>query len=295
MKGAELCAWAESLGEAILPHYSPGYPDWDVAQQPLLLNLIRQNGRQRLPADLEVLDSGMLRPKKSLLAVFGLTRHRDRVTRLTELNPCENCSFLPCQYRRAPYLGAPRCFNPDEAAQTKQILSQLLPEALILQRDAQYSVNAKALARWAANRLTIAPRENGTIDANFRYEGTTCSNLGRPLLFDYHVTLGPREDGYVICALSCRPTPGDQGYTSMCRYLDNAAHLMSSIDREKPLLGEPLNSVLAWNAAQSAAGCYCELSDRLHKWRLVLETIHYALVEREGSQDQFSSLPTESR
>jgi len=53
--------------------------------------------------------------------------------------------------------------------------------------------------------------------------------------------------------------------------------------------------VLAWNAAQSAAGCYCELSDRLHKWRLVLETIHYALVEREGSQDQFSSLPTESR
>ena len=37
---------------------------------------------------------------------------------------------------------------------------------------------------------------------------------------------------------------------------------MSSIDREKPLLGEPLNSVLTWNAANSAAGCYCELGDR---------------------------------
>ena len=44
----------------------------------------------------------MLRPKKSLLAVFGLTRHIDRVRRLTDLVPCENCSFLTCQYRRSP-------------------------------------------------------------------------------------------------------------------------------------------------------------------------------------------------
>ena len=36
-----------------------------------------------IPGTLEVLESGMLRPKKSLLAVFGLTRHVDRVRRLT--------------------------------------------------------------------------------------------------------------------------------------------------------------------------------------------------------------------
>jgi len=281
MKGAALCAWAESRDQAILPHYSPGYAEWDIAQQPALLDLIRQNGDQRLPGELDVLDSGMLRPKKSLLAVFGLTKQRERVGRLTELNPCERCSFLPCQYRRAPYVGVPRCFNRDEIAQTKQLLSQLLPEALVLEKNARYSVHAKALARWAASRLSLTERENGTIDALFRYEGTTCSNLGRPLFFDYHVTLGPREDGYVICAMACKPTPGDAGYTSMCRYIESAPLLMSSIDREKPLMGEPLNSVLAWDAANSAAGCYCELGDRMHKWRVVLETIHYALVEHE--------------
>jgi hypothetical protein len=281
IKGAELCAWAESRDQAILPHYSPGYPEWDITQQPALLGLIRQNDGERLPGELEVLDSGMLRPKKSLLAVFGLTRQRERVGRLTELNPCESCSFLPCQYRRAPYAGASQCFNRDEIAQTKQLLSQLLPEALQLEEQARYSAHAKALARWAASRLTLVELENGTIDAFFRYEGTTCSNLGRPLFFDYHVKLGPREDGYVICAMACRPTPGEESYTSMCRFLVSPSQLMKSIDREKPLMGEPLNRVLAWDAASSAAGCYCELGDRMHKWRLVLETIHYALVEQE--------------
>jgi hypothetical protein len=280
MQGARLCDWAELQGEAVLPHYSPGYPEWDIAQQPVLLNLIRGQGR-RLPSELEALDSGMLRPKKSLLAVFGLTRQRDRIGRLTELNPCESCSFMACRYRRVPYRGAPRCFNRDEVAQTKQVLLQPLPETLILKRGAQYSVHPKALAGWVARRLSLTDRENGTIDARFRYEGTTCSNLGRPLHFDYHVTLGPREDGYVICALACQPSPGDEGYTSMCRYLESPTQLMSSIEREKPLLGEPLNNVLRWDAANSPAGCYCELGDRLHKWRLVLETIHYALVARE--------------
>jgi hypothetical protein len=290
MKGAELCSWADSQGEAILPHYSPGYPEWDIAQQPALLNLIRA-AHEKLPGELEVLDSGMLRPKKSLLAVFGLTRHRDRVAKLSEINPCENCSFLPCQFRRAPYLGAPRCFNRDEIAQTKQLLSQLLPDMLMLDRGARYSVHSKALARWAKGRLALTERENGTIDALFRYEGTTCSNLGRPLLFDYHVTLGPREDGYVICALACRPTPGDVGYQSMCRFIDSPAQLMAAIDGEKPLLGEPLNNVLSWDAANSAAGCYCELGDRLHKWRLVLETIHFALVERERGREIVTNQP----
>ncbi len=81
----------------------------------------------------------------------------------------------------------------------------------------------------------------------------------------------------------------------MCRYLSDADHLTSSIDREKPLLGEPLDCVLNWNPPQSAAGCYCELGDRMHKWRLVLETVHYALVEHERRHDEFAGASTGSR
>ena len=98
MTGARLCAWAEGREMAVLPHYSPGYPGWDVAQQSRLLGLLK--GARNLPGNLEALESGALRPKKSLLAVFGLTRHTDGVRRLTELVACESCSLASCQYRR---------------------------------------------------------------------------------------------------------------------------------------------------------------------------------------------------
>jgi hypothetical protein len=98
MTGARLCAWAEGREMAVLPHYSPGYPGWDVAQQSRLLGLLK--GAGNLPGNLEALESGALRPKKSLLAVFGLTRHTDGVRRLTEMVACESCSLAACQYRR---------------------------------------------------------------------------------------------------------------------------------------------------------------------------------------------------
>src|SRR6476659_4304224 len=74
MTGARLCAWAETRDLAVLPHYRPGYPEWDIAQQPRLLELIRRTNEHKLPAEIQAMESGMLRPKKSLLGVFGLTR-----------------------------------------------------------------------------------------------------------------------------------------------------------------------------------------------------------------------------
>ena len=71
---------------AVLPHYSPGYPEWAIDEQPRLLELINRRG-SGAAVPVEVLESGMLRPKKSLLAVFGVTRHVERVRRLTDLSP----------------------------------------------------------------------------------------------------------------------------------------------------------------------------------------------------------------
>lgn len=275
LAGARLCDWAEQNGMAVLPHASPGYPEWDVAEQPQLLELLRQTRREPWPGALEVLESGMLRPKKSQLAVFGLTRHTERVQRLTALNPCESCTFGPCRYRRAPYRRPPRsCGEP-------------LPAMTILDPEAQYSVNRKALARWAAERLSFHTEEDGSVDAVFRYDGTTCTNMGRPLAFDYRVKLGPRADGYPIREEACAPAAGDAGHTFMCQYIENPDGLMSAIEQEKPLHGERLNAVLGWQREASGAGCFCTSASRDHKWGLVLETLHYALVqkERETGQD----------
>jgi hypothetical protein len=263
--GARLCGWAEERRMAVLPHYSPGYAGWDIAEQNRLLELIGE----ALPGPLGVLPSGGLQPKKSLLAVFGLTRHIDRVQRLTDLIPCENCSFSPCQFRRAPY------------RRSRQGLAEL-PVIPQWERPS-YSVNPKALKRWAAERLTLEQRPDGTIDARFRYDGTTCTNLGRPLAFDYFVKLGRRETGYAIREQRCAPAPGDSGHTQMCQYLADPAPLMESIHREKPLLGQPLDDVLTWRRTPTGTGCYCDPASREHKWGLALETIHYALHQ---GQDQ---------
>jgi hypothetical protein len=88
---------------AVLPHYSPGYSQWDIAEQGTLLRLIQSTRAHALPGKVEALGSGALRPKKSQLGVFGLTRHTARVRRLADLIPCENCALPACQYRRTPY------------------------------------------------------------------------------------------------------------------------------------------------------------------------------------------------
>jgi len=264
MAGARLCGWAETRGLAVLPHDSPGYPDWDIGEQAGLLDLLRQ-GCQPLPGEMETLESGALRPKKSQLAVFGLTKHTERVRRLTDLSPCENCSYLPCQFRRTPYVrGA-------AAAPIETVRFVTFGGAPV------YSTNRKALRRWAAERLTISRRDDGTSDARFRYQGTTCTNMGRPLEFDYQVSLGRREEGYPILEARCRPAPADTGHTFMCQY-DADGKLLAAVDGEKPLLGRPLHEVLAWQRPPNAAGCYCDPASRQHKWGLVLETIHYALL-----------------
>ena len=276
MTGAGLCDWAERHGMAVLPHYSPGYPEWDIAQQRRLLDVVAQD--QALPSSLEVLDSGMLRPKKTLLAVFGLTRHTDRLRKLTELVPCENCSYSSCQYRRAPYRRA-QPGNGDGASRVDIL------DADVLNSDAEYSVNTRALKRWAEERLALETRDDGTIDAQFRYDGTTCTNMGRSLTFQYHVKLGPRADGYPIQEQRCTPAAGDTGHTHMCQYLENRERLMSAVQSEHPLGGQPLNAVLSWQRPSCAPGCYCDAASREHKWGLVLETIHYALVQKELAQD----------
>jgi hypothetical protein len=169
-----------------------------------------------------------------------------------------------------------------DAQETVEDEVPLTPE---LTRNAKYSVNTKALRRWADERLKLSVSEDGSAEARFRYEGTTCRNMGRQILFDYVVKVGPRHEGHPIRELHCGPAPGDEGHTFMCRYMTNAEHLMVAIDHEKPLLGQPLNDVLAWQRPPNNAGCYCEPASRKHKWGLVLETVHYALVRHEAERD----------
>ena len=212
----------------------------------------------------------ILRPKKSQLALFGITRHTERVRRLSELVPCENCSFAPCRFRRAPYR---RAAGP---------AARRTPGSDTGSREPSYATSTRALRRWAAERLAITTGADGAVEVIFRYDGTTCSNMGRPLAFEYRVRLGPRAEGYPIRGQTCTPVPGDDGYRAMCQYLRDGDALVAAIARETPLAGQPLDAVLSWTRPSAGPGCYCDAHARQHKWGLVLETIHYALARDGG-------------
>jgi hypothetical protein len=271
-----ICGWADQQAMVALPHYSPGYTGWDVSDQIKLWGLIRQTTGRELPGHLSVMDTGMLRPKKSLLALFGITRHLDKVRAFTNLVPCESCSLPNCQYRRTPYL------QPLPQIEDMRRLESTRPaNPSGLRHDAKYSINFKALRKWSQERLQLKERDDGSIEARFRYEGTTCSNMGHPLEFEYHILLGPVHTSHTIIEATCQPAPGDTGHALQCEYLKNAESFMSRIDSEKHLRGQPLNDVLAWARPYSPSGCYCDEDRRAHKWGLVFEVIHYALVQRE--------------
>jgi len=261
-----ICELADRDGLMAVPHYSPGYSGWDVADQTKLFELISRGVNHPWPEPLEVLPSGMPRPKKSLLGVFGLAAKSESGRAALRAAPCENCALSPCRFRRAPYrhAAAPTPLNGQTSAAS----------------DATYSVNPRALAKWARERVRIEPRADGALTASFRFDGTTCSNLGRPLAFDYVITLGPAEDGFPIRESDCRPAPGDDGHKQMCAYLSDGPALMQAIATEKPLLGRPLGDVLNWARTPAHAGCHCDAASRAHKWGLALEAIHFALAQR---------------
>lgn len=153
-----------------------------------------------------------------------------------------------------------------------------------LELHAKYSVNAKALRRWASERLVLAFGDDGTTHARFRYDGTTCSNMGRALAFEYDVRVGTRDDRYRILSQRCAPAANDEGHRFMCEYRRNSERLMGAIGDESPLLGRPLDDVLAWRRPATGPTCYCEADSRAQKWGVVLETIHFALAQREQSR-----------
>jgi hypothetical protein len=276
--GFRFCEWADGQRVAVLPHYSPGYPGWDISDQGKLFDVLLKNRGNILPGELRVLDTGMLSPKKSLLAVFGVTARLDKVRRLTNLIPCENCSLPSCQYRRVPYRKAIPRVESVVKAETQEPNSFVPTPPLTF--HAQYTTSQHALRKWSQERLQLDTFDDGSVEAQFKYEGTTCSNLGHPLEFVFHVKLGPAEGGYTIENARCIPASSDDGYRSMCEYIDKGESFIAVVADERPLFGKPLDDVLTWEREFNPSGCFCESTSRMHKWGLVFEVIHYALAHR---------------
>ncbi len=106
--------------------------------------------------------------------------------------------------------------------------------------------------------------------------------MGRGLEFDYYIKLSPPEDSYKIISMNCSPSKDNDGYKFMCEYIADSESIMNNIENEKPLIGKPINEILNWQYQFSPEGCYCKAESREHKWGLVFEVLHYALVKYEN-------------
>lgn len=93
--GQHLRRAARSRGRGVLPAYSPGFDGWRLADQ---VPLARSLGAPRTP-ELEVLSSGMMRPKNTLLAAFGVTSRIERAEAAWRSGPCSWCSLAGCGLR----------------------------------------------------------------------------------------------------------------------------------------------------------------------------------------------------
>ena len=193
-----------------------------------------------------VLESGGMKPAKSTLFVIGLTRKQN-------IDPSEF-------WQR----------------QATQLTTPTHPE---------YGFSPRTLKKWSRNRLSLGEEIDGRLTASFRTAGSTCANMGLPLAFDYQANLERATDGKLhFTGFSCAPAEGDTNHRSTCQFLSNPDGFAAGIEEHPPLLGKPLEDALHWNPDVSPAGCLCLRSSRDHKWRIVVQTLHYALANQKENE-----------
>lgn len=279
--GARLCDWAEHQKMVVLPHYSPGYPGWELEDQHALLTLLRLS-RAPHQLDVEVMTSGQLRPKKSQLALFGLAAKNSATQQPAELIPCHHCSYTPCAYRRASYRETAYCVDGSPVPDVAPLKRNGIPKpAVPLKRGFRYSIGEKALRRWAEEHLQIETAANGDLRARFRYHGSTCSNMGTPLTYDFSVWLGYAADGYRVVKTMCSPAVEDSGVESTCSFIEGPERHLAEVAGQPPIIGRHLDDAVQWAPDILPSGCLCRETDRNHKWKLVLQTLHYRLAHHE--------------
>jgi hypothetical protein len=86
---------AGTEGLTALPPLAPGCSGWALSDQAMLFGLFEAR-----ESPLRMLDSGMLHPKNSMLAVVGLAAHWPDSPYLAA---CRACELTPCAYRRVPF------------------------------------------------------------------------------------------------------------------------------------------------------------------------------------------------
>lgn len=137
-----------------------------------------------------------------------------------------------------------------------------------------YDFSPKVLQKWVTNRL-IVKSENSVLKINFNIVGSTCSNMGWPIIFSTSFILEAELDKYIIKNAALEFTE-DQGYKKMCYFQTD--NLPENVLKNAPFSdGEDLKSAISKVREQPPSGCLCTQKKRKYFWNIALQTTLFYL------------------
>jgi hypothetical protein len=147
-----------------------------------------------------------------------------------------------------------------------------------------YRIPKATLRKWADQCLTCLRDEEGQRRYRFAFEGSTCTDGGKPYTANMQIALDVSEGRVIVRdALIFFSEEDMPAAAQMCEYQQRGEEFFRQLQQPPAFCGRPLEEILAAPASLNPAGCFCTEPMVNHKWRLALSTVHYALEQEEAA------------
>ena len=137
--------------------------------------------------------------------------------------------------------------------------------------SSRYAIPPKALRRWASERVRQKSRPDGGTICTFALSGSTCNNRAINVVMTLNIDANGR-----IESATARPATDDTGCDTMCAAQCDGGRFLAEVGGCDDIIGLTLHEAAFRDWQEEPSGCFCTAGNRRHKWRNVLQALHYA-------------------
>ena len=141
-----------------------------------------------------------------------------------------------------------------------------------------YDISEKGLIYFRDNYLKLIDREGQDYKYIYIYNGSTCRDGGTAFISIFHINVEVVDAGiYFKEGWIELPRDNNPGAKKMCGYSEGQIHRLK---QSPAFCGKNIEEILKMPLKTNYAGCLCHEAMVNDKWRMVLSTVHYALVKQ---------------